>query len=167
MSRNFTCEETLIDQLVANDTDAFEEIHRRYCFPLYSYCISKLNAPADAKRIVRDIFIRLWERRAGLPVNFSLQVHLYAEVRREVLNCLNEKLLTEDDLPLINRQVLPGFTVYKLQEARKPVKRSLQSFSRNSEIKERNLQQPWWNQYPSFIRTRGMKLALEKVLHMF
>ena len=88
-------------------------------------------------------------------------------MRREVLNCLNEKLLTDDDLPLINSQVLPGFTVYKLQEARKPVKRSPHFFNGNQGDKERQAVQPWWNQYPSFIRTKGMKLALEKVLHMF
>lgn len=166
MSRNFTCEETLIDQLVTNDTEAFEEIHRRYCFPLYSYCITKLNAPEDARRIVRDIFIRLWERRQTLPVGFALQVHLYSEVRREVLNCLNEKLLTETDLSLIKQQVLPGFTVYKLQEARRPVSTSRQ-VPVNTIQRERIPQQPWWNQYPAFIKTRGMKLALEKVLHMF
>ena len=113
MSRKFTPEQTLIDQLVANDTDAFEEIHRRYCFPLYSYCVAKLNTPSDSKRIVRDIFIRLWERRSTLPVNFSLQVHLYAEVRREILNCLNEKLITDADLPLIKEHVLPAFQVNK------------------------------------------------------
>ena len=166
MSRNFIPEQTLIDQLVANDTEAFEEIHRRYCFPLYSYCLAKLNAPEDAKRIVRDIFIRLWEKRASLPVNYSLQVELYSEVRREILNCLNEKLITEDDLPSISSHVLPGFAVYKLQEARKPVRAD-----RNPRvnIQERTAapQQPWWNQYPSFFNPRGMKLALEKVLHIF
>ncbi len=164
MSRKFTCEETLIDQLVVNDTEAFEEIYHRYSFPLYSYCISKLNAPADAKRIVRDIFIRLWEKRQTIPVGFALQVHLYTEVRREILNCVNEKLLTEEDLPLIKEQVLPGFTVYKLQDARRPVKRTVNPAPGRQ---EKFPQQPWWNQYPGFIKTRGMKLAFEKVLHMF
>jgi hypothetical protein len=166
MCRNFTCEETLIDQLVVNDTEAFEEIHRRYCFPLYTYCISKLNAPEDARRIVRDIFIRLWERRQTLPVDFKLPVHLYAEVRREVLNCLNEKLITSNDLPLISKQVLPGFQVNKLQEARKPVipaKTEQQPEAGHMRVP----QQPWWNQYPDFIKARGMKLALQKVLHLF
>ena len=165
MSRKFTPEQTLIDQLVANDTDAFEEIHHRYCFPLYSYCVAKQNTPSDSRRIVRDIFIRLWERRSTLPVNFSLQVHLYAEVRREILNCLNEKLMTDSDLPVIEEHVLPAFQVNKLQEARKPVR---QPELKMPEPLHRNPPaQPWWNVYPGFIKTRGMKLAFEKVLHMF
>ena len=166
MIRNFTTEETLIDQLVTSDTDAFEEIHRRYCYPLYAYCISKLCSPADARLIVRDIFIRLWEKRESLPVNFRLGVHLYTEVRREVINCLNEKLVTETDLCKIEKDVLPGFSVDKLKEARKPVKKEHPGILYGAS-RPKPTAQPWWNHYPDFAKTRGMKLALEKILHMF
>jgi DNA-directed RNA polymerase specialized sigma24 family protein len=165
MSRNFTSEQVLVDQLVASDTEAFEEIHRRYCFPLYTYCIGKLHAPADARRIVRDIFIRLWERRQQLPIDFSLQVHLYGEIRRGVLDCVNEKLINEDDLSLIHAQVIPAFKTQRLKDARQPVinKRTPPCEYQGGEMRK----QPWWNQYPSFLKGRGMKLALERVLHIF
>jgi hypothetical protein len=57
MSRNFTPEQDLIDKFLLGDAIAFEELSRRYSFPLYSYCLDKLNSPEDAKRIVRTIFI--------------------------------------------------------------------------------------------------------------
>lgn len=165
MSRNFTSDQVLVDQLLSDDTEAFEEIHRRYCFSLYTYCVGKLYAPDDARRIVRDIFIRLWERRQTLPVDFSLQVHLYGEVRRGILDCLNEKLLREEDLPLIELQVLPAFETSQLKNARQPVisrRREDEAYHRPA---ARN--HPWWNQYPAFLNMRGMKLALERVLHIF
>ena len=68
MSRNFTPDKILIDQLLLNDTEAFEELYHRHCYPLYNYCNEKLNSPADARAIVRDIFIGLWEKRQTLPV---------------------------------------------------------------------------------------------------
>ena len=94
MSRNFTPDETLIDQLFLNDTSAFEEIHHRYCYSLYAYCAGKLSSAADARQIVRDIFILLWEKRHTLPVGFSLSLYLYTEVRKCVVRCINEKLET-------------------------------------------------------------------------
>ncbi len=79
MRRNFTPDQTLIDKLLLDDTAAFEELSRRYCYPLYTYCMSKLNSKEDSKRIVRNIFIALWESRSALPVDFSISLHLYTE----------------------------------------------------------------------------------------
>src|SRR4029453_18408992 len=101
MSRNYTPDETLVDRLLLNDTEAFEELHRRYCYSLYSYCVGKLNSIGDARQITRDIFIRLWENRKTLPVGFSVSSHLYHNVRRDVVNCINEKLNTKTDLPVV------------------------------------------------------------------
>ena len=168
MSRKFTPDETLIDQLILDDTEAFEELHHRYCYPLYSYCISKLKSPVDARQIVRDIFISLWEKRHALPVGFSVSIHLYTSVRRAVLNCLNEKLNTKTDLPMIEEQIIPGFAVPRLMEARRPVKPSSRQeyYFPSTNQKEKRTIQPWWNQYPES-SVKGMKLALQKVFHLF
>ena len=111
MSRNFTPEQTLIDKLSVDDATALEELSRRYCYSLYSYCMTKLNSPEDAKRIVRNIFISLWENRDRLPENFSLSVHLYTEVRKAVVQCVNNKLKTSTNIPAIEKQIIPGFSV--------------------------------------------------------
>ena len=165
MSRKFTPDETLIDQLLQDDTEAFEELHHRYCYPLYSYCVSKLDSPEDARQIVRDIFISLWEKRHALPISFSVSVHLYTTVRRAVLNCLNEKLNTKTDLLLVEKHVIPGFAVPRLMEARRPVKTASREEYYYPAKQKRNTQ-PWWNQYPES-GIRGMKLALQKVFHLF
>ena len=101
MSRNFTPEQDLIDKLSVGDGPALEELSRRYSFPLYSYCMTKLDSPEDAKRIVRNIFISLWENRDRLPENFSLSVHLYTEVRKSVVQCINSKLKTSTNIQSI------------------------------------------------------------------
>ena len=101
MSRNFTPEQTLIDRLASDDTTAFEELSRRYCYSLYTYCMSKLNSSEDAKRIVRNIFIALWEDRQSLPIDFSISLHLYTEVRKSVVQSLNNKLNKESGISVI------------------------------------------------------------------
>src|SRR5215510_7253103 len=97
MSRNFTPEQDLIDKFLLDDAEAFEELSRRYCYSLYSYCVTKLNSPEDARRIVRTIFISLWEKRHTLPFDFSISVYLYTEVRKAVVQCLNGKLNNNAD----------------------------------------------------------------------
>lgn len=165
MSRNFTPEETLIDQLFLDDPTAFEELYHRYCYSLYSYCRTKLNSSADAKRIVRDVFIVLWEKRRSLPVGFSLSLYLYKEVRKAVVACINEKLETDTDLSRIQTQVIPGFAVVNLQQARKPVRKSyseiryLQSLQKS---KANNI--PWWNHNPHGITI--IRQALQKAFNL-
>ena len=122
MSRNFISEETLIDQLLLDDTDSFEELYHRNGILLYNYCLDKLNSPGDARRIVREIFVSLWENRQTLPVGFSISIHLYTEVRKKIIQCINEKLNNNKDIHIIREQIIPGFNVLQLKKARQPVK---------------------------------------------
>lgn len=121
MSRNFTSDQELIDSLRNNDTEAFEELFRRYWYNLYIYSLRKLRSSDDARQIVRDIFKDLWEQRLAWPANFSLSSHLYAEVRQAVVKSLSTRLTTEVNSQIINNEILPGFSVNSLQQAKQPV----------------------------------------------
>lgn len=123
MSRTFTPDQELIDRLLLNDTDAFEELYIRYWYSLYNYSVKKLQSSTDARQIVKDIFIDLWEKRHTLPANFSVSQHLYTSVRRNVVTCLNDKLENADYSELLEQQIAAGFTVEALQDARKPVQK--------------------------------------------
>ena len=167
MSRNFTPDEILIDSLLLDDTSAFEELHHRYCYSLYSYCSGKLNSSADARRIVRDVFITLWEKRHTLPVDFSISLYLYKEVRKAVVACVNEKLETDKDLSLIQTQIIPGFAVINLQKARQPVKRGyneIRYFHLLANNKKNKT--PWWNNNPSGITIKDIKQVLQKAFNL-
>ncbi|RYY54164.1 MAG: hypothetical protein EOO09_15435 [Chitinophagaceae bacterium] len=121
MSRNFSSDQELIDNLSQNDTVAFEELYRRYWYSLYSYSLKKLESSDDARRIVRKIFIQLWENRHRTPVDFSISQHLYSHVRMAVVECLNERLNNAADQELIAETLLNSFTVEALEGARRPV----------------------------------------------
>jgi len=134
MSRIFTEDQVLIDRLGINDTDAFEELYRRYWYGLYRYCLKKLHSEPDARIIVRDIFITIWQNRETLPVSFSISKYLYEEVRNRVIKCLNEKL-TDTNLNVCIEQWLSSeFTVQSLQAARKPVRNNYTVINKPSEL---------------------------------
>lgn len=169
MSRNFTPDETLIDQLLLDDTSAFEELHHRYCYSLYIYCAGKLNSPGDAKRIVRDVFISLWENRHCLPVDFSISLHLYTEVRKAVVKCINKKLLHDAEAIHVEKQIIPGFTIQYLQTARQPVtpKENKKPGYSAPEIKKRNYENLFWSRYWAAVRLKGVKHAFQSMLNLW
>ena len=167
MSRNFTPEATLIDRLLIDNTEAFEEIHHRYCLPLYSYCIKKLHSPDDARRIVSNIFISLWERRHILPTNFSLSIYFYTSVRKSVIERINEKLEFNNDLAFIENQVIPEFAVEKLQQAKQPVRKIYLDVVHKSTLKEKKLPILLWRKqsHDNYL-LKYLKLSLQKAFNL-
>ncbi len=167
MSRNFISEQELIDRLLLDDTSAFEELHRRYCLPLYEYCSDKLNSPADAKRIVRDIFIDLWEGRHSLPVNFSLSLHLYTEVRKAVVAVVNEKLETAEEAHTIEKHIIPGFTVMRLKKAMQPVEMAENgSYHAGEHMAASTETSSWWSRYGQ-LNLRQLRHAFSSIANFW
>ena len=165
MRRNFTSDQTLIDRLLLDDAAAFEELTRRYCYSLYAYCMNKLNSKQDAKRIVRNIFISLWENRTALPVDFSISIHLYTEVRKAVVQCINVKLNKEIDVATIEKEIIPSFSIAELQKAKQPI-HNIQESKSPSIVKKRRYEEPRWNKY-SAINLKGLKHALQNMLNLW
>lgn len=139
MSRNFTSDQELIDRLLLNDTDAFEELYRRYWYSLYTYSLKKLQSSDAARQIVKSIFIELWEKRQCWPVSFSVSSHLYTEVRKSVVKCLNEKLINDSYNEMIEQQIASGFSASALQSARLPVQQKNVSNTASEVLRQNTL----------------------------
>ena len=134
MSRIVIEDQALIDHLSVNDTEAFEELYRRYWCSLYLYCLKKLHSPEDARIIVRDLFISIWEKRHELPVTFSVSRHLYAEVRKQVVKSLNNKLADANEAPCVEAWLSKEFSVESLKAASNPVCNKIRIINKPSEV---------------------------------
>lgn len=168
MRRNFTPDQALTDQLNLNDTDAFEELYHRYWYSLYSYSFGKMKSHNDAKRIVTNVFVSLWEKRTKLPLTFSLPAYLYSEVRNEVIKCVNTKISNEKEEAFIAEQIIPGFSSQELAKARKPVsykgvypKPGRLHLSDTAD----NPKETIWIKYQSQHRFKGIRQALQTMLN--
>jgi hypothetical protein len=168
MRRNFTPDQTLIDQLLLDNTDAFEELYYRHWYALYSYCYGKLKSHDDAKIIVRNTFISLWNERNKLPLNFSLSAFLYSEVRNEVIKAVNAKMSSETEETFIEKQIIPGFATQELIKARKP------AFNNNVYPKPGRLRlsemqaspkETIWEKYYFRSNLKGLKHVLQTMLN--
>ena len=168
MRRNFTPDQTLIDELFLNNTDAFEELYHRHWYSLYSYSYGKLKSHKDAQTIVRNVFVSLWRERNRLSLNFSLSAYLYSEVRNEVVKCVNAKMNSHTEETFIENQIIPGFATRELAKAKKPVSYNnvypRPGRLRLSEIND-SPKETLWAKYYSRSNFKGLKQALQTMLN--
>jgi RNA polymerase sigma-70 factor (ECF subfamily) len=80
-----------ITSLLAGDEAVFERVYKHFLKPLHVYAISILRDEDVAKGMVQNVFLKLWERRAGLSFSGSLQAYLYGAVYNECLNNLRHQ----------------------------------------------------------------------------
>lgn len=78
-------DQELVQLLVNNDQEAFEQLYERHWFELYRSGLHILKDADAAKDIVQDVFVWLWENRATLHITY-LQAYLKAAVRFKVAN---------------------------------------------------------------------------------
>jgi len=168
MRRNFTPDQQLLDLLLNDSTSAFEELYHRYWYSLYTYSYGKLKSHDDAKSIVRNVFVSLWNKRNELPVNFSLSSYLYGEVRGEVVKCVNSKMEKETETIFIEKQILPGFNSTELFKARKPVAHD-GMYPKPGRLRLAETHKPqkesWLEKYYSHNSFKGLKHALQTMLN--
>jgi RNA polymerase sigma-70 factor (ECF subfamily) len=70
----------------AGDRSAFEAIFDAYAEPLLAFAYSRVHSREVAEELVQDLFLNLWERRAGWVVTRSLKTYLFQAVHNRVVN---------------------------------------------------------------------------------
>lgn len=78
-------EEELLQGLKEGSRSAFEEIFKRYWYPLYKTVYNQTKAHDEAEEIVQELFSVIWEKRDSLVIH-NLSNYLFTSARRRVLN---------------------------------------------------------------------------------
>lgn len=79
-------DQDLLSLVKQGDTDAFEEIYLRYDSLLYIYAYRKLQNKEEAKDVVQEVFITLWNNRKTLLIQSTLSGYLYKSVLNKIYN---------------------------------------------------------------------------------
>ncbi len=69
-----------------NQIKAYEEMFRRFQPALVKYAASMLYSVEDAREVVQDVFIKIWQKRDSLEFGEELKSYLYRSVRNQTLN---------------------------------------------------------------------------------
>ena len=80
-------EDNLAEALTRGDESAFETLFRRWYEPLCHYACRLADGDMDeAEDLVQQAFVKLWEYRSRLKVEWSLKAYLYKSVHNACLN---------------------------------------------------------------------------------
>ena len=76
----------LLELLKEDDFNAFDVLFNRYWKALYIAAKARLDDEEAAKDLVQNLLIEVWQKRAELQVNTSLEQFLFGAVKRKVLH---------------------------------------------------------------------------------
>ena len=81
-------EKSIIRQLKQGNITTFNTLFHTTYMPLYIYCRRYITDPEEAKDLLQNIYLRLWEHREDIDIHTSLNAYLYRAVHNECLNHL-------------------------------------------------------------------------------
>nr|WP_121273451.1 RNA polymerase sigma-70 factor [Pedobacter schmidteae] len=81
----------LLDFLKGGDRLAFTEIFDRYNALLFSHADRKLQDEEDARDVVQNVFVKLWEKQTEIQINTNLSGYLYTAVRNQIFNLIKHR----------------------------------------------------------------------------
>lgn len=81
----------LIEKIRQGDEKAFEVIFHRFYPVLCSFAAQFTKDDNIAEEIVQDLFIRLWEKKSFISIEFSLENYLLKAVKNQCINFLEQK----------------------------------------------------------------------------
>jgi RNA polymerase sigma-70 factor (ECF subfamily) len=82
------------------DQDAFEKIFKAYFTALMAFSRKILGDEDDAREVVHQVFINLWERREKIDLSTSLKSYLFTAVSNRSRNVIRDrKKFSSEEVP--------------------------------------------------------------------
>ena len=86
----------LLQAMQGGDASAFDTLFRAYYAPLCRYaCPLTDGSMDDAEDVVQQVFVKFWEQRTALDVQWSVKAYLYKMVHNRCLNRLRDARIRE------------------------------------------------------------------------
>jgi RNA polymerase sigma-70 factor (family 1) len=79
-------EKDLLQRLITGDEGAFHIFYEQYGPALIGFAAARLSSLEDARDIIHDLFVWLWEERESLAITHSLKAFLFSAVRYRIID---------------------------------------------------------------------------------
>jgi RNA polymerase sigma-70 factor (family 1) len=89
-------DQELIRQIKQGDRAAFTEVYKRYAESLAGFAASKLYDLDDARDVLHDLFVKLWEDRYTLSINDNLRSFLFAAIRYKIIDKIRRNVTRQE-----------------------------------------------------------------------
>lgn len=130
---------THIDQQLARrikkgDVQAFDRLYERYSQRLYGFAFSMLKNKEDAKEVVQETFLKIWNKRTAIDDSHSLQSFLFSVSYNLIIDLFRKRTRDQDLLAQFkaqfNEESLPADELVQLKELTDEVHRLVNELPR-------------------------------------
>ncbi len=83
-------EKELLNRLLQDDVSAFREIYESYQGKVFLFALRLTKTRADAEEVVQEVFVKLWEKRAGIQVEKNFGAYILTITRNLILDKLKK-----------------------------------------------------------------------------
>jgi len=74
------------------ENNTVESLFKQYYNPLYNFVKSKINNSEDAKEVVQDVFVKLWNAKSKIDLNSpTIKSYLYTMARNTMIDAIRKK----------------------------------------------------------------------------
>jgi RNA polymerase sigma-70 factor, ECF subfamily len=109
MKTKYISEAGWILSLKEGNLQAFNELFDRYEKRLYHFSLGYLRSAQDAEEIVQEVFMKIWNNRAELSTQKSLESYLFTIAKNGILNTIRKS--KSEQLYLNYVKINPGKNV--------------------------------------------------------
>ncbi|WP_367866926.1 RNA polymerase sigma factor [Pedobacter sp. WC2423] len=96
MSNSFKISDNeLFYRLKAGDKVAYAEIYHRYKEFLFVFAYKKTNSEEEAKDLIHELFLTLWEKRTEIVITKELSAYLFWTLRNKIFDSFRHKTVTQ------------------------------------------------------------------------
>jgi RNA polymerase sigma-70 factor (family 1) len=85
-------EKELLEELLLNGEKAFTAIYELYAPSLINFTAARVASLDEARDIIHDLFVHLWEERASIVITHSLRAFLFAAVRYRIIDHIRKNI---------------------------------------------------------------------------
>lgn len=82
----------LLQSLKSGDQSAFKTLYELYAAPLTGYAASRLASLEEARDIIHDLFVYIWDERASITITTSFKSFLFAAVRYRIIDHIRKNI---------------------------------------------------------------------------
>jgi RNA polymerase sigma-70 factor (ECF subfamily) len=80
----------LVTELKKGSSQAFNTLFEKYNGKIYNFSLGYLNDREEAKEIVQDVFLKIWNAREDLSEEKSLDSYLFTIAKNTILNTIRK-----------------------------------------------------------------------------
>ncbi|MFT3702915.1 MAG: RNA polymerase sigma-70 factor [Agriterribacter sp.] len=103
LEQNIHIEKNLLVLLKAGDKTAFTSLYQQYAPSLTAFAASKVSSLDEAKDIIHDLFVYIWDQRENIEITSSIKSFLFAAVRYRVIDHIRKNITRREYAAMLHQ----------------------------------------------------------------